>query len=227
MRRTLNALTTKLAGRVKPFLNIPTALMTALAVGGFGLSLWMVEDSMLSMDRDVLTAVADTDSDNDNATFEGFLVKAHVHTDANGSVKPGLIYGGSSSVDAGANCGVWLKGIPILSRHDFALSGYTFCQTFDVFSRHGVGGEFFGEPLKGSLLCWREWWVFADGTVQVVWKWTGYRGLVIKRASQEVGVVDNGHSANSWSKVEITYSSPAPDNGSVKCDSSHGNGFLQ
>ena len=46
MRRTLNALTTKLAGRVKPFLNIPTALMTALAVGGFGLSLWMVDDSM-------------------------------------------------------------------------------------------------------------------------------------------------------------------------------------
>ncbi len=46
MKRTLNALTTKLAGRVQPFLNIPTALMMALAVGGFALSLWMVEDSM-------------------------------------------------------------------------------------------------------------------------------------------------------------------------------------
>ncbi|MDE0022320.1 MAG: hypothetical protein OXT69_13200 [Candidatus Poribacteria bacterium] len=46
MRRTLNALTTKLAGRVKPFLNIPTALMMALAVGGFGLSLWMVDDAI-------------------------------------------------------------------------------------------------------------------------------------------------------------------------------------
>ena len=49
MRRTLNALTTKLAGRVKPFLNIPTALMMALAVGGFGLSLLMVEDSMIGI----------------------------------------------------------------------------------------------------------------------------------------------------------------------------------
>ena len=48
MKKAMNALTTKLAGRVKPFLNIPTALMMALAVGGFGLSLWMVEDSMIT-----------------------------------------------------------------------------------------------------------------------------------------------------------------------------------
>ena len=46
MKKAMNALTTKLAGRVKPFLNIPTVLMMALAVGGFGLSLWMVDHSI-------------------------------------------------------------------------------------------------------------------------------------------------------------------------------------
>ncbi len=73
MRRTLNALTTKLAGRVKPFLNIPTALMMPLAVGGFGLSLWMVEDA--SMDY---TAFAHNYNSINNVTSnDGNMLRAY------------------------------------------------------------------------------------------------------------------------------------------------------
>lgn len=67
MKRILNALTMKLAGRVKPFLNIPTALLMCLAFAGFGVSLWMADDSIKNLAHVAVSGNNDnSDDDNDD-----------------------------------------------------------------------------------------------------------------------------------------------------------------
>lgn len=143
MKKAMNALSTKLAGRVKPFLNIPTALMTALAVGGFGLSLWMVDDSMKDQNamshmrgssaqhaNDPLTTQSCTDNYVFDANIQGVgtvKVRAHYYN------TPGAPEAGTLTVEATAYGKVGVE----LTSHPSTVFCYFYTLDVDGYARVG------------------------------------------------------------------------------------------